>query len=653
MKNTYKALNAFLPILVIFSALTFISPQKTYAQIQNWQKGFTLRLIDESYGEIDRSLNDLRATGANYLTISPGWETDNKWSSNVERKSRTPEDYKLIYAIRKAKSLGMDVMLKPHLDPKDGGWRAFIDPSNKQKFFENYEDMIMHYAIISEQEGVAMLSIGAELYKLSTNPNNEQYWNSLIENVRNVFSGQLTYSGNSNSEYFDEKTAPFWDKLDFWGLSLYVEVAENNYPTMQSVLNKWKEVEENYIIPNYQRLGLPVIAAEIGYRSVDGAGASPEEYSKNPPVDLNEQALLYEAFFEFWKDKPYFEGVHFWEWSPKDGAGGSNDKNYTVQNKPAEDIVKKYFNSTAEASEEPEVNVLDIIDNVDVPNKTYTYYVNGFNNGAKMYIDREYTISDFPDYLKNGEYIETRNGDKTNADNTFLKFDVTKKANVYVAFDSRATGLPTWLSSWEKQNEQVNTTDTTFDLYKKSNFEGNLQLGGNASTGSSNALSMYFVIAKETETTTPTVTPTPAPSVTPSITPTPTPTPTSTPTPTITVTPTPTPTPTSTPTPVPSGEASINGEITVDDPEDGQKISGEKKIKFYIEDVEPEEYKGYYNVEGLGEFEMGDSGKNKQVKVDFDTWTWNGTGPYKVTLIAKDKNNKLIDQTSIQLYIRD
>ncbi|HLC93551.1 MAG TPA: hypothetical protein VJG85_00880 [Patescibacteria group bacterium] len=171
----------FVLVFIIFSF--FIPTRYAYADYSSWQKGFTLRLNNQSTSQVDTSLAQLAQDGANFLTLSPGWITSSTTSSNVDRKSSTPPDSLVIYTINKAHSLGMKVMLKPHLDISSGQWRANLNPTNKQTFFNNYTNMIMTYANIAQQTGTEQLSIGAELVSLSTNVNNKPYWLTLINVV--------------------------------------------------------------------------------------------------------------------------------------------------------------------------------------------------------------------------------------------------------------------------------------------------------------------------------------------------------------------------------------------------------------------------------------------------------------------------------------
>ena len=127
-------------------------------------------------------------------------------------------------------------------------------------------------------------------------------------------------------------------------------------------------------------------------------------------------------------------------------------------------------------------------------------YVKGssFSTGNKYYTDRSYVVTSLPAYLSGAEYIKTANDDKASGNANFLSFTLSRSAEVYVIYDSRATSVPSWLSSYTKKSEQVGTTDVPMDVYVKTLSDGSYTLGGNLSGGASGASSNYFVIAKGT-----------------------------------------------------------------------------------------------------------------------------------------------------------
>src|SRR5205085_2011759 len=79
----------------------------------------------------------------------------------------------------------------------------------------------------------------------------------------------------------------------------------------------------------------------------------------------------------------------------------------------------------------------DLITHVSVKTgKTYT--VGKLNVGAKQLIDRDYTITSLPDYLKGASFIQSANGDKSITADSILSFFVTENVIVYIAYDPRA-----------------------------------------------------------------------------------------------------------------------------------------------------------------------------------------------------------------------
>ncbi|MBI4128474.1 MAG: PQQ-dependent sugar dehydrogenase [Parcubacteria group bacterium] len=327
-----------------FAVITFLLlPVSASAAVDSWQQGVTLRLRSQPRADVDAELRIIADDGVNFLTITPGWATDSLTSSNVYRKSTTPPDDLLIYTIDQAHTLGMRVMLKPHLDLIDySHWRANIDPSNKAAFFANYKAMLLIYVDIASAHNVEQFAVGAELFKLTSNRANEPYWRDIISTIRSRYSGKLTYSAIFGSSRDELNLLPFWDVLDYVGLSAYQPLASNTTPTVEALKSAWANIEQRYIYPAYLKFSKPLLITEVGYKSIDGSAIKPEgNYSTR--IDLQEQADLYQAFFEFWDLKDYFSGVHFWDWWPEPNRGGPTDKDFTPQDKPAEGVIQRFF----------------------------------------------------------------------------------------------------------------------------------------------------------------------------------------------------------------------------------------------------------------------------------------------------------------------
>jgi hypothetical protein len=119
----------------------------------------------------------------------------------------------------------------------------------------------------------------------------------------------------------------------------------------------------------------------------------------------------------------------------------------------------------------------------------------GLQVGATVFIDRSYTVTSVPSLVQNRAYIQNANADKQNTNPNFLKFTVGQPVTVFVAYDSRITAKPAWLSTWTDTGQDLGVTGhvTPFDLYEKNFPAGPVTLGGNGGNGGS---SMYSVIVK-------------------------------------------------------------------------------------------------------------------------------------------------------------
>ena len=122
--------------------------------------------------------------------------------------------------------------------------------------------------------------------------------------------------------------------------------------------------------------------------------------------------------------------------------------------------------------------------------ETYEIVENGLQNGAVVYIDRNYAYSTIPTWLQGTTYIKTANNDKRSSPASFLTFDVNQDVIVYVAHDNSITTKPSWLEPFTDAGDDLVTTDTTLSLFKYNFSAGTITLGGNESSGNS----MYTVI---------------------------------------------------------------------------------------------------------------------------------------------------------------
>lgn len=302
-----------------------------------------------STAQSDASLKELAKTGTKWVAILTTWYQDKCYTVNIFPTKDTPSDSSLIHAIEVAHSLGMKVMLKPHLDiidTSDGSWRGDIACStepNWQIWFESYRDFILHYAKIAQEHNVEMLCIGTELTSVSTIK--ESMWKGIvIKGVREVYKGPLTYAANWDDEYAHVK---FWDALDYVGIDAYFPLSEKAAPTFEEIKKGWepwiKSIEEFQ-----KKVNKPIIFPEVGYCSAEGTAKAPwEEITDGGKLNPQLQADCYRALLETFWNKEWFYGVYWWKWGTDVRFGGPHNKGFTPQNKIAQQVMTQWYRKSA------------------------------------------------------------------------------------------------------------------------------------------------------------------------------------------------------------------------------------------------------------------------------------------------------------------
>ncbi len=117
--------------------------------------------------------------------------------------------------------------------------------------------------------------------------------------------------------------------------------------------------------------------------------------------------------------------------------------------------------------------------------------------GDQYYTDREYTITELPEPLKNCLWIKTQNSDKYLTDDDYIQFQLTRDATIYIAYDNRASAVPHWLlSGFEQTGYTIQSSDdeSTFNIWKGRFPAGDVTLGANSATGAEGVQTNYIVL---------------------------------------------------------------------------------------------------------------------------------------------------------------
>ena len=101
-----------------------------------------------------------------------------------------------------------------------------------------------------------------------------------------------------------------------------------------------------------------------------------------------------------------------------------------------------------------------------------------------------------------------------------------------------------------------------------------------------------------------------------------------------------------------TGDAADNLDIWW--PSNGATISGTQPFKALVTNLDVSQYSMYWQVDGRALNPMPTNTTDyphKEASVDVSGWNWNGTGPYTINFVAKDGNENVIAQRSIQVNI--
>jgi hypothetical protein len=388
-------------------------------------KGFNY--VADIYGSFAESnengaaqFNGIKADNANAVAVTIDWgidaENNTVYDDTGSTSGFTESDANWGTTVADAESAGLSVLVRPLIDflPKDyeddpnpkngayynGAFRNDYNPGTAGSagvisFFNSYTSMIVEEAKVAQKEGAQVFDIGIEIDQLTSAPY-LSYWDTIISDVKAVFTGKLTYSANwdddqgywiygpvafssteQDSSYITHDLTTqisFWSQLDYVGIDQYAPIYDNinsfdtisnpDSVTVAELVAGWTETPQDptvyavtggkSLIQYYESIaaatGKPLLFTELGYPNTNDAaeesatpGYGPDGNPDGAVADPSLQAKLYEAFFEAWEQSgnSALAGVYIWEYEPNGGgsivaagtpAGDYND--YVVQGYP-------------------------------------------------------------------------------------------------------------------------------------------------------------------------------------------------------------------------------------------------------------------------------------------------------------------------------
>jgi len=274
-------------------------------------------------------------TSATWVMLCVTEYFDEATSSIAPDAQGTSTEADLLAAISEAQGRGLKVLLTPHVDARNGQWRASMEPTDA--WFRAYDAFIRKYAQIAQRTQCNMFCIGTEFVR-ATQPQYAPRWLALIESVRAIYNGLLTYAANWNGyvQYgvlLDEyEQITFWWALDFIGIDWYAPHGD-----FTERFNRIRALSA--------ATGKAVLLTETGCPSVNGALERPWDYTAllnaGNPVNEDVQRTYYDAVVQSFGKAEWCKGLFWWNWESIPSA--LEVKQYTPRNKKAATLVKAFY----------------------------------------------------------------------------------------------------------------------------------------------------------------------------------------------------------------------------------------------------------------------------------------------------------------------
>jgi hypothetical protein len=281
------------------------------------------------------ALLELRRRGVRSVTLFTVWMQRDERSSKIAPGPSTVRDVRLKRAIRIARSLRLEVVLRPYVDLLNNGWRGAATPRRPAQWWRDYRRFIVRYAALAQRTGVSMYVIGTEMKSQS---GRSARWRALVRHVRARYHGVVTYEAN-----WDEfEDVDWWRAVDVIDISAYFPLASEAGASVEQLAAAWAGPRER-IRAVARRFNRPVMLGEAGFTAFAGAAVMPWNVAISGPIDPKAQARAYAATFRAWAGTPWFRGFHWWFFPVERSRVGSRPAHWHIPRAPALDVLTRHY----------------------------------------------------------------------------------------------------------------------------------------------------------------------------------------------------------------------------------------------------------------------------------------------------------------------
>ena len=335
---------------------------------EKYQKGALF--VDFWWGNFFDLLNStharLKEKGFQWIEIAPPW--DYKQINPVpiiasEGFGHTYPNDALDFHLNKMKADGFKVYMMPQICCADTS-KASFSKEWWDAWFSEYEKYAMYFVDKANKYNVEYLVITGDWVVVGASPDKrpadyKERLEAVYSKAKSAYKGKLGrglfIGGEIGSKIPDiwpnTDSMPFMEQADFIGINWWVGLTDKNNPTQEELNANVKRIFDLRLKPLYEKYKKPIILQQVAYPSIDGgltgkagvddaATALWEPYSDKYKLDLEEQAMGFEALMKNVAETSYVIGIYPFTYWPDDFP---LTKEYNVRGKPAEEVLSQWY----------------------------------------------------------------------------------------------------------------------------------------------------------------------------------------------------------------------------------------------------------------------------------------------------------------------
>jgi hypothetical protein len=238
------------------------------------------------------------------------------------------ERERLLRAAVRARAVGLRVVVRARLDVQRGDPSSTIavrDERAWEKWFTEYRQWMLEVASLAADVEADLFVMGVSL---GDTTHREAQWRGLVEAVRRVYRGPLTYGADAGDEI---ERIRFWDAFDVIGAELFPALQRGSSPTEGARRPVTASDEPDSVVvadldlalqPYHTRMahaaaraGRPVVITGTGFRSIPEAWRDPasalERFAQS---DERDQRRAVAAVVRRFGSEPWLRGLLWWNW---------------------------------------------------------------------------------------------------------------------------------------------------------------------------------------------------------------------------------------------------------------------------------------------------------------------------------------------------